>query len=63
MVIMVAMMPCIFYVRVQQFVLGSVKKYVRKHVIETIVICIVLIWCIPMIVIGSIGAIEDFGES
>ncbi|KAF4664878.1 hypothetical protein FOL47_004891 [Perkinsus chesapeaki] len=63
MVFMVAMMPCIYYIRIQQFVLGSVKKYIKLHKIEFIAICIVLIWCIPMIVIGSWGAIEDFGES
>ncbi|KAF4716528.1 hypothetical protein FOZ62_032288, partial [Perkinsus olseni] len=63
MVIMVAMMPCVYYIRIQQFVLGSVKTYIKLHKIEFVIICIVLIWCIPMIVIGSIGAIEDFGES
>ncbi|EEQ98908.1 10 transmembrane domain, possible aa transporter, putative [Perkinsus marinus ATCC 50983] len=61
MVFMVAMMPCIYYVRVRQMNEGSLGVYVRKHKLESFIIVVVLIWCIPMIIIGTYGAVQHFG--
>ncbi|EER09087.1 vacuolar amino acid transporter, putative [Perkinsus marinus ATCC 50983] len=61
MVFMVAMMPCIYYMRIQQIVLGSLRAYVKAHKAETVFILVVLTWCVPMIAVGSYGAIKNFG--
>ncbi|KAF4688387.1 hypothetical protein FOZ60_002854 [Perkinsus olseni] len=61
MVFMVAMMPCIYYVRVQQMNTGSFLVYVKSHKMESLIIAIILVWCIPMIVLGTYGAVQRFG--
>ncbi|KAF4664883.1 hypothetical protein FOL47_004897 [Perkinsus chesapeaki] len=60
MVLMVAVMPCTYYYRVQQLRYGSLRKYVLANRLEFGLILVVLTWCLPMIIVGSYGAIVNF---